>query len=194
MSELKAVKLGDVVQWKQHAPKKLSIACGQNKPAGFKGIDIAGDADIVHDLFKFPWPIKTGSVQEVECSHFLEHIPHDIGAGRDGFFAFFDELYRVMRKGGTATFVHPYVWNDRAFWDPTHVRFIHEANYWYLNKEWRESQNLDHYGVSCNFETVTVSFGYTTPDLQNRPAEYQEWARTHLKNAISDLSVLLKKL
>ena len=204
-SELAALKLelvknktplGDLTgQAKQHAPRKLDIASGQNTTPGFKGIDISGNADIKHDLFKFPWPIKTGSVHEAVCNHFLEHIPHRIeGSGVDGFFLFFNELYRIMKKGGQATFRHPYVWNDRAFWDPTHVRFVHEMNYSYLSEEWRKAQGLDHYDATCNFETVTVSFGYYTQDLQSRPTEYQEWARTHLKNAVGDLEVIIKKL
>ena len=190
-------KLGELVpevkQVKQYAPKRLDLACGQHKQKGYKGIDIAGDADIVHDLFKVPWPIKSGVVEAVFCSHFLEHIPHDIGIGKDGFFAFMDEVYRILKPGGIARFMHPYVWNDRAFWDPTHVRFIHEANYNYLNKEWRTSQGLDHYDVDCDFEIVTISFGYFTDELRLKPEAYQDWARTHLKNAIGDLDVVLRK-
>jgi len=103
---------------KIHAPKKLDIASGQNTTPGFKGIDIAGDADIIHDLNEIPWPIKTNSVEEVVCSHYAEHIPHHrAGWERDGWWRFFDELYRVMKKDATAQFVHPYAMSVRAFWD-----------------------------------------------------------------------------
>jgi hypothetical protein len=109
-----------------HAPRKLDIACGQRKQAGYKGIDIAGNPDIVHDLNDFPWPIKTSSVKEVFCSHYVEHIPHWMpGWERDGWWMFFDELYRIMAKGATALFFHPYAKSDRAFWDPTHTRYVH---------------------------------------------------------------------
>ena len=121
---------------KLHAPKKLDIACGQNKQKGFKGIDIAGDADIFHDLNEIPWPIKSNSVEQVFCSHFVEHIPHwRPGWEADGWFSFFDELYRVMKPDATAEFIHPYVTSVRAFWDPTHVRYIHEVSWHYLNVE-----------------------------------------------------------
>ena len=134
---------------KLHAPKKLDIACGQNKQAGFKGIDIRGDADIVHDLNVFPWPIKTSSVKEAFCSHYVEHIPHwRPGWERDGWWLFFDELHRIMAKDATIQIHHPYVKNDRAFWDPTHDRYIHEVTWYYLSKQWREMQGLDHYDVS----------------------------------------------
>lgn len=185
--------LGEYMGTKQYAPRKLDIACGQNKTKGFKGIDLSGDADITHDLFKTPWPIKAGSVHEVVCNHFVEHIPYKLEDGKDGWFVFFDEVYRILKKGGTAILRHPYVWNDRAFWDPTHVRFVHEMNYWYLNKEWRTANGLDHYPVSCDFELPTVGFQYATDELAAKPDEYQMWARTHLKNAIGDLEVTITK-
>jgi len=81
---LKAVpnkKLGELMGVPQHAPRKLNIAGGQRGTPGFKSIDLHGDADITHDLFKFPWPIKSSSVTEILCSHFIEHVPT---TGRSG--------------------------------------------------------------------------------------------------------------
>lgn len=177
----------------QHAPRKLDIACGQNKQPGFKGIDIAGDADIVWDLNETPWPIKTSSVREVFCSHYVEHIPHHReGWDRDGWWRFFDELHRVMTKGGTAEFIHPYAMHARAFWDPTHVRYIHEMAWYYLDRSWREAQGLDHYFVSCDFEIITIDATGLADDFMSRNAEMQAYARNHYWNVIPDLRVLLK--
>lgn len=176
----------------QQAVKKLDIACGQNKQVGYKGIDISGDADIVHDLFEFPWPIKTSCVQEVFCSHFIEHVPHDHpGWEKDGWFLFFDELYRIMKRDGVAQFHHPYAKNDRAFWDPTHVRFVHEVSWYYLDKSWREMQGLDHYPADHDFEVVTINTDLQG-DLASRHHEAQAYARNHYWNAVGDLSVFLK--
>jgi len=180
---------------KLHSPKKLDIACGQNKQAGFKGIDIAGDADIIHDLNETPWPIKASCVQEVFCSHYVEHIPHwRPGWERDGFWMFADELYRVMKTGGTAEIIHPYTMSVRAFWDPTHTRYIHEMTWHYLNREWREANGLDHYPVKCNFEVVTLTMLGVSEDYMSRNHEAQAFQRTHYWNVVSDLGVLLKKL
>lgn len=177
---------------KQHAPKKLDIACGQNKTPGFKGIDISGDADIQHNLFDFPWPIKSNSVSEIVSNHFVEHIPHAYpGWDRDGWWTFFDELYRICKKEASLRFTHPYVRNDRAFWDPTHVRFIHEMNYYYLDKVWRTSQGLDHYPVSCDFEVITINAG-VSDDMLTRSDQQQAYARTHYWNAVGDLEVILR--
>lgn len=177
------------------AVKKLDIACGQNKQPGFKGIDIAGDADIVHDLFEVPWPIKANSVEQVFCSHFVEHIPHwRPGFEKDGWFRFFDELHRVMKRDAVAEFIHPYVMSVRAFWDPTHERFIHEMSWYYLNAEWRQANGLDHYPVECNFEIVTID-GVGLPDeFVARNLETQNFQRTHYWNVIPDLRVLIKAI
>ena len=61
---------------------KLSLACGDNKPDGFLGVDIAKttSADYVQNLLEFPWKqFDDNSVDEIECSHFVEHIPHGDG-------------------------------------------------------------------------------------------------------------------
>ncbi len=180
---------------KIHAPKKLDIACGQNKQPGFKGIDIAGDADIVHDLNETPWPIKANSVESVFCSHYAEHIPHwRPGWEADGWFRFFDELYRVLKPDAVAEFIHPYTMSVRAFWDPTHTRYIHEMTWYYLNREWREQNHLDHYPVTCNFEIVTISMLGVTDDHMSRNLEQQAFQRNHYWNVVPDLGVLIKAI
>src|ERR1700761_8728573 len=80
-------------------PLKLSLACGQRKPEGFMGVDIAPaeGVDFVQDLFQFPWTqFADNSVDEIECSHFVEHIPHGDGY-HDPFFQFFDEIHRILK-------------------------------------------------------------------------------------------------
>ena len=55
---------------------KLDLGCGLNPREGFEGVDLYGDkAKHKVDLFKFPWPFVDNSVDEIACSHLLEHIP-----------------------------------------------------------------------------------------------------------------------
>jgi len=55
---------------------KVNLGCGPNKARG----DIEGDkiklptVDIVHDLDVYPYPFGENSVDEVICSHILEHL------------------------------------------------------------------------------------------------------------------------
>jgi hypothetical protein len=175
---------------------KLDLACGQNKQEGFTGIDIAGNYDIQHDLLVVPWPIAKDSVDETFSSHFVEHIPHYRPEFNnvDGWWVFFNELYRVSKPDSKHTFVHPYAKSDRAFWDPTHTRYIHETTWYYLNKNWRESQGLDHYHATCDFEVVVISGNGIADSIVNKHHEAQAFARQHYWNALADLVVELKAI
>lgn len=174
---------------------RLDIACGQNKTPGFKGIDLSGDADIKHDLFQYPWPVKSNSVTDIVTNHFVEHIPHyrpEWGA-KDGWWMFWDEVYRITKKDAKINIVHPYVKSDRAFWDPTHVRFIHETTWFYLDKNWRTAQGLDHYDTIADFEIITLAGNGVPDNIATRSIDFQTFARNHYWNAIADLSVELKR-
>jgi hypothetical protein len=174
---------------------KLDVACGQNKQEGFVGIDLSGDADITHDLFSFPWPIDDASVSDVFVSHFVEHIPHyrpEWGAV-DGWWMFWGEISRILVPGGTVVAIHPYVKSDRAFWDPTHVRFIHETTWYYLDRNWREAQRLDHYPTEVDFEVALIQGNGISDDMVTRTDEVQQFGRAHYWNVVADLQVQLKK-
>ncbi len=190
---------------KKDEPLKLSLACGDRVPEGFKGVDIAkvASADYAQDLLKFPWSqFKDNSIDEIECSHFIEHIPHGNGY-HDPFFQFFDEVYRILKPAefdpdnpniptkGFAQIVAPYYSSNRAWWDPTHQRAISEASFLYLNKQWRIDNKLDHYPVGCDFD---FSYGYAlAPEWQNRSQEAQAFAIQHYINVVNDLQVQLVK-
>lgn len=184
-------------------PIKLDLGCGQNPKEGFDGVDLwAPDAKHKVDLFKFPWPFASDSVDEVHCSHFIEHIPNrdveyrdlvmtPVGSGdgyvpahisnpvdasylgRDMLFAFFDELYRILNKDGSALIIWPALQSVRAFQDPTHRRFIPAETMWYLVAENRKSMGLSHYPVTCDFSvnvvpTMPAELTLLHPEAQRR--------------------------
>ena len=194
-AKLKVVKEQEPKLW---APRKLDIACGDRKGVGFTGIDISpdSDAEIHHDLFQFPWPIRASSVSEIKCDHFVEHIPHWLPHwnGVDGWFLFWDEVWRICRKNAKVTVLHPYAKHDRAFWDPTHVRYIHEASYGYLSKAWREREKLTHYPVTCNFEAELIEGLDLSEHVSNRSNEFQMFAKEHYWNVVPDLRVTLRAI
>jgi len=59
--------------------KKINLACGNNRIEGYFGIDAikTDSVDFVLDLEKYPWDIKTESVEDIVCFHYVEHINHD---------------------------------------------------------------------------------------------------------------------
>lgn len=168
---------------------KLDLACGQTKREGFIGIDIAPceGVDIVHDLRVLPWPFEDESVDEVFCSHFLEHL--------DGIerIAFMQELWRVMKVDATATIITPYWSSVRAIQDPTHKwPPIAENSYLYWNQAWMRTNKLEHYNIKCNFD-----FGYQIPigdpTFAARNDEYKAFANAHYINVGGDIQVLLTR-
>jgi hypothetical protein len=176
-----------------HAPRRLDIACGINPAKGYTGIDLEPSADIVHDLFQFPWPIRDGCVSKARIWHFVEHIPHyrpEWGA-RDGWFLFWEEVHRITRKGASIEVLHPFGMSDRAFWDPTHTRFIVPQTWFYLDSRWREQNDLGHY-TTADFE-VQVAYAGIADDMAGRNDAYIEFHRNHSWNVVPDLSVTLKR-
>lgn len=194
---------------KQEAPKqliKLDIACGQNKREGFVGVDIAAapGVDIVHNLNLYPWPFADNSVEEAHCSHYIEHIPMaywhpgnryapvaETLAAVDALCKFWDELYRILVPGGKAHIIAPYYSSQRCWQDPTHRRPICDAAFFYLSKQWRQANRLDHYNINTDFEAV---WGYSfEPEMTTRSEEYRQHAVRHYWHAVQDIHAVLTK-
>jgi predicted SAM-dependent methyltransferase len=175
----------------------LDLACGTNKRSpNYIGIDLVEtkDTDYLMDLQKYPWNIDSESVDEIYCSHYVEHIPHDIknlNDQRDGFFQFFDEIYRILKPKGKVIVICPYYTSVRAFQDPTHCRFITQNTFGYINKEWRVYAHVDQYDVKCDFD-VTYSFSISN-EMTLKSEEVRKKAFENDWNVIDDLIVDLTK-
>jgi hypothetical protein len=187
---------------------KLNLACGDRAREGYTGVDIVKTThtDVQHDLLTFPWPFESDSADAVYCSHFVEHIPmgetpslswvEDGWAhhspGKDLFFAFFDEMWRVMKVGAEATIIVPYGASDRAFQDPTHRRFIVPATFVYLNAGWRREQGIAHYNVECDFALHIDRVD--ADEFTLRSDDFKTFARSHYWNSVLDMQATLTKL
>lgn len=162
---------------------KLDLGCGKNKQPGFLGVDKLPfpGVDVVGDIgitgVAWPWP--NDSVDEVWCSHFLEHLE---AAERVHFF---NELHRVLRKGGKATITTPHWASCRAYGDLTHKWPPVTEFFWpYLNAAWRDV-NAPHSELTCDFDT---GYGYTMrADLVARNDEYRTYALANFKEAAQDM-------
>lgn len=174
---------------------KVDLACGQSKQEGFVGVDIWEGADIVHNLFTFPYPFEDNSVDEIFCSHFIEHLPMDYvehnGKNKDLLFAFMDEVHRILKPGGKAHFIFPNAKSSRAFQDPTHRRFIPEQTVAYFNKQWRELNKLDHYNVECDFTFQTGRA--ENASIVTRNQEYKQFATQHYWDVVDDIHWIMFK-
>jgi len=166
---------------------KLDLGCGKSKQAGFIGVDSRAfeGVDQVVDL-THPWPWADASVEEVHCSHFVEHLT---GPER---IHFVNELHRVLIPGGKATLVVPHWASCRAYGDLTHQwPPVSEFWFYYLLKSWREANAPHNDGYTCDFD---ATWGYgMRPDLFVRNQEYQQFALSNYKEAAQELVATLVK-
>jgi hypothetical protein len=187
------------------AALKLDLGCGQVPKEGFEGVDLYSDrAKHKVDLFRFPWPFASNSVEEIHASHFLEHIPareveeRDLSGsdrsylGADMLFAFMDECHRVLKTDCWMHVVVPSGRSNRAFWDPTHRRFFMQETFLYFSAEWRKLNGLQHYRVGCNFG---VDVTHSMPQDEGlRSADAQAQRFHNFWNVTVDWIAKLKKL
>ena len=180
----------------------VDLGCGQNKatiefftdnmqltPTKVIGLDIAKceGVDIVHDLTKFPYPLKDESVDAIHTSHFIEHLD---GTER---MKFFNECYRVLKPGGKMRHTHPYYKSVRAVQDPTHKwPPISENSYFYWDKTWREANKLDHYPINCDFE-FNIYYIWQDGTIANKNEETRFFSIDKYWNIVADLIVDMKK-
>jgi SAM-dependent methyltransferase len=164
---------------------RVDLGCGQRKEPGWVGVDMVemDGVDVVHDLTVFPWPFEDNSVDEVRCSHYVEHT--------EDLIAFMNELYRIMKPGAQALIITPYYTSRRAFQDPTHKRFMSETSYLYFNRQWMLDNGLDHYGINCDFD---FTYGYAFSQLwATKSDDARSYAINHYWNVVDDLYVTLTK-
>jgi hypothetical protein len=190
-------------------PIRLDLGCGPNKKEGFIGVDsrpFDGKVDVVFNLaapkvYKGdgiptgwhgsplqyePWPWENDSVEEVHCSHFVEHL------NQNERIHFVNELYRVMKVGAKALLITPYWASNRAYGDLTHQwPPVSEMWFYYLDKNWR-AQNAPHNDkYTCDFAST---WGYSMHQgIMARNQEYQQHALTYWKEAAQDLIATIIK-
>lgn len=167
-------------------PLRIDVGCGKTTPEGWEGVDaIDFGQKHVHDVRKgMPW-LADNSVDEVRSSHFVEHLT---GTER---IAFFNELWRVMKKDATALIITPNWSHACAYGDPTHQ--WPPMSQWYplyLHRDWRAT-NAPHAAYTCHFDHVIA--GSWDAGLEVRTMEYRQFAMHNYINGWRDLIVTLTK-
>jgi SAM-dependent methyltransferase len=104
----------------------LDVGCGSNKRPGAVGLDISADtdADIVHDLDVFPYPIEDGSFDHVILQDVIEHVAEPMRVAA--------EMHRILRPGGRLQLRTPHFSSALAYSDPTHRHFYSTTAIRYL--------------------------------------------------------------
>lgn len=96
----------------------LDIGCGSAKTPGAIGLDISADtdADIVHNLDEFPYPIADNSFDQILLQDVIEHVAEPIRV--------FEELHRIARPGARIQLRTPHYSSVLAYGDPTHKHYF----------------------------------------------------------------------
>ena len=166
---------------------KLDLGCGIRKKEGFIGVDERkfDGVDIVHDLAT-KWPWKDNTVDEVHCSHFVEHL------NAKQRIHFVNELYRVLRPDAKAAIIVPYWASSRAYGDLTHQwPPVGEMWFYYLDKNWRKDNAPHNDFYKCDF---ICTWGYGMhQQIMAKNQEYQQFAINFYKEAAQDLFATLTK-
>lgn len=195
---------GDFHEIPRTISERLDIACGQTLQTGWTGLDITdpkevpipdGSKYIQHDVLTFPWPIESNSIYEARCSHFVEHIPHQLlgyPQWKNGLILFMEEVYRVLMPQGIITIMCPYYSSQRAHQDPTHCRSITENTFRYFDPKWMADIGMNHYGIKTDFEVVSTQM-ILDPDYESRNSATQQYAVKYVLNAVQDIHITLRK-
>jgi SAM-dependent methyltransferase len=96
----------------------LDVGCGSAKTPGAVGLDISADteADVVHDLDTFPYPIADDSFDQILMQDVLEHVREPIRV--------FEELHRIARPRARIQLRTPHFSSVLAYGDPTHRHYF----------------------------------------------------------------------
>lgn len=109
--------------------KRLNLGSGPDKREDYLNIDIdsRNNPDILHDLNHVPWPIPSGSFDEVLASHVLEHLVNPLSA------AF--EAWRVLKPGGLfiVKVPHENCADSTRDWSHIHTRWNRARMNWLAN-------------------------------------------------------------
>lgn len=100
------------------AGRVLDVGCGARKHPGAIGLDISADtdADVVHDLDRFPYPFDDNTFDQVLMQDVIEHVERP--------YAVVAELARICRPGARVQLRTPHFSSVLAYSDPTHRHFF----------------------------------------------------------------------
>src|SRR5450830_1681769 len=127
----------------------LDLGCGLRKRPGAIGIDVnpRSQADVVHDLNRFPYPFPRNYFDEIYCDNVIEHL--------DDVVKVMEELHRIAKPSAIVTIIAPFFPHRYANTDPTHKHFfgLHSFDYFVEG-----TSNADFLYSNARYELVSVEF------------------------------------
>lgn len=174
--------------------KLLDLGCGKKKRPDAIGVDYSDrhDADIIHDLNVFPYPLKEGEFDEIYLDNVLEHL--------DDPMRVMEEVHRICAAGGQVKVIVPYFRSLYAFIDPTHKHFFTVDSFAFYDPDHIICQRYDY--VKTRFKVEKIVFNETLATrwpksmvvaLANKwPSRYERFL-SHLV-PLDDITFYLRKI
>ena len=97
--------------------KKLNLGCGKDIRSDYINLDCVAlpGVDIVGDISQVPLPFEDNTFDEILCQSILEHVD---------YIAVLQEIYRILKPGGSVKIIVPHFTSKYAYTDPTHCHFF----------------------------------------------------------------------
>lgn len=128
---------------KENTEKTLDVGGGSPRE-NYVSIDINPEAHIVHDLNKYPWPVKSNSYSNILMSHVLEHLDNPLEA--------MHEAYRIAKSGAVLEIRIPW-WKTDMFSDPVHIRWFKPE---WFTKLWNRKSNAA--AISAEYDKSDINW------------------------------------
>jgi predicted SAM-dependent methyltransferase len=135
----------------------LNLGCSDDIQQGFVNVDLFPPVQYSYDPWsktvvaqadlRYKWPWDDSSVDFILAKDIIEHLP-------DKIFTM-NEVWRVLKPGGTIYIEVPTTDGMGAFQDPTHVSYWNKNSFLYYEKGniYRE-RFCEAYGIKAAFNTL----------------------------------------
>ena len=166
------------------AQLQIELGCGQNKRAGFIGIDNQEfpGVDIALDLNRDKLPFEDGSVSYVYTSHAFEHIQN--------YHLVLQEIFRVCQDQATVEIWTPYgksndgfLFGHSLFFTETHFKHIcYEYDRFYLESckgyfEWYATHYNLYPGIAEELSGMNIPMDFALEHMFNIALEWGVFMR-----------------
>lgn len=142
--------------------KILDLGCGNNKYKSNNlkdtviGIDHIRNtqADVIHNLNKFPYPFSNNEFDMIICNQVLEHL--------DNIIKVMEEIWRIAKHKAIIKVNTPYFSYVLSFSDPTHKHHFTYQSFDYFDDSTQYGKDLGFY-TNAKFKILKKKIIFTKP-------------------------------